>query len=102
MEEANLNAELHHIACNFKKIPGTIYYVYRRDSGQRYMSMISPEEWGSTNAPEFVAGYKLEHDMSWTPIDKIRKREDEQRIIDQILQRSFDEKSANTLKLTFS
>ena len=44
LEEANLNAELHHIACNFKKVPGKIYYVYRREeSGAKYMSMISPE-----------------------------------------------------------
>merc|ERR1711994_81196 len=43
LEEANLNAELHHIACNFKKVPGKIYYVYKRDNGKHYMSMISPE-----------------------------------------------------------
>ena len=44
LEEANLNKELHHIACNFKKVPGKIYYVYKReDSGAKYMSMISPE-----------------------------------------------------------
>ena len=44
LEEANLNAELHHIACNFKKVPGKIYYVYKRpESGAKYMSMISPE-----------------------------------------------------------
>jgi hypothetical protein len=43
LEEANLNKELHHIACNFKKVPGKIYYVYRREeSGAKYMSMISP------------------------------------------------------------
>ena len=44
LEEANLSKELHHIACNFKKIPGKIYYVYKREeSGLNYMSMISPE-----------------------------------------------------------
>ena len=45
LEEANLNSELNHIACNFKKIPGKIYYVYKRpgDNGKNYMSMISPE-----------------------------------------------------------
>ena len=30
LEEANLNAELHHIACNFKKVPGKLYYVYKK------------------------------------------------------------------------
>ena len=44
LEDANLSAKLHHIACNFKKIPGKTYYVYKRqETGKEYMSMISPE-----------------------------------------------------------
>ena len=42
LEDANLSAKLHHIACNFKKIPGKTYYVYKQESGKEYMSMISP------------------------------------------------------------
>jgi len=85
LEEANLNKELHHIACNFKKVPGKIYYVYRREeSGAKYMSMISPEEWGA-NCPIFDAAYKLEHDMTFTPYDKIDRRANDDQIIDKIL-----------------
>jgi len=85
LEEANLNAELHHIACNFKKVPGKIYYVYRREeSGAKYMSMISPEEWGE-NCPDFDAAYKLEHDMTFTPFERIEKRANDEQIIDKIL-----------------
>jgi len=85
LEEANLNKELHHIACNFKKVPGKIYYVYiREESGAKYMSMISPEEWG-TNCPVFDAAYKLEHDMTFTPYDKIDRRANDDQIIDKIL-----------------
>ena len=29
--------------------------------------MISPEEWGSA-CPEYVGGYRLEFDMSWTEL----------------------------------
>ncbi|XP_013775484.1 uncharacterized protein C1orf50 homolog [Limulus polyphemus] len=43
LEEAKSNFDLHHVACNFHKIPGSIYYLYRRSSGHRYFSMISPE-----------------------------------------------------------
>jgi hypothetical protein len=32
--------------------------------GKKYMSMISPQEWGA-QCPEFDAAYKLEHDMTW-------------------------------------
>jgi len=43
LEDADVNAKLHRIACNFKKIPGKTYYIYRRQNGKEYMSMISPE-----------------------------------------------------------
>ncbi|KAF4525347.1 hypothetical protein B566_EDAN007829 [Ephemera danica] len=40
--EAKESADLHHAACNFRKVPGFIYHLYRRDSGQLYFSMLSP------------------------------------------------------------
>jgi len=43
LEEADSSARLHRINCNFKKIPGKIYYVYKKENGEEYMSMISPE-----------------------------------------------------------
>jgi hypothetical protein len=41
--EAEQNAKLHHIPCNFVKQPGHIYHLYQRKSGQFYFSMLSPE-----------------------------------------------------------
>ena len=43
LEEAKEDAILHHAACNFKKIPGKIYHLYRRYDGKAYFSMISPQ-----------------------------------------------------------
>lgn len=43
LEEAKRDADLHHAACNFKKIPGKLYYLYKRPSGQTYFSMLSSE-----------------------------------------------------------
>lgn len=34
---------LHRAACNFKKVPGKVYYLYVRESGQAYFSMLSPQ-----------------------------------------------------------
>ena len=69
LEDARLNALLHKTSCNFKKIPGKTYYVYkqRKNPDEEFLSMISPEEWGASG-PEFVAGYRLEYDMSWTEL----------------------------------
>nr|ACO10901.1 C1orf50 homolog [Caligus rogercresseyi] len=84
LEESNRNKEPNHIACNFKKVPGKIYYVYKRSSGQEYISMLSPKEWGD-RCPEFLGAYKLESDMTWTPLDKVNQRQNDHKIINQLL-----------------
>jgi hypothetical protein len=43
LEDARRDADLHHAACNMVKKPGNIYYLYQRESGQQYFSIISPE-----------------------------------------------------------
>ena len=43
LKEAKDNADLHHIACNLVKKPGNLYHLYRRPSGQRYFSLLSPQ-----------------------------------------------------------
>lgn len=43
LEDARRDADLHHVACNMVKKPGNIYYLYQRESGQKYFSIISPQ-----------------------------------------------------------
>ena len=43
LEEAQRDKEINHMACNFKRIPGKLYHIYKRPNGSNYMSMISPE-----------------------------------------------------------
>ncbi|XP_047439504.1 uncharacterized protein C1orf50 homolog [Mugil cephalus] len=85
LEEAKRDADLHHAACNIVKKPGNMYYLYLRPSGQKYFSIISPKEWGSSCPHEFLGAYKLQHDMSWTPIEEVEKRDAEIAIMDKLL-----------------
>ncbi|XP_067826729.1 uncharacterized protein C1orf50 homolog [Heptranchias perlo] len=85
LEEAKKDAELHHVACNVVKKPGSIYFLYRRDSGQQYFSILSPKEWGQSCPHEFLGAYKLQHDMSWTSYKEIEKRVAEIGLIDKLL-----------------
>ncbi|CAN7987370.1 unnamed protein product [Ixodes pacificus] len=75
MEEAQMNARLHHAACNFQKVPGSTYYLYRRSNDQEYFSMIKPKEWGEQCPHEFLGGFRLESDMTWTPTAEIEKKD---------------------------
>uniref|UniRef100_UPI0037E9C7B0 uncharacterized protein C1orf50 homolog n=1 Tax=Semicossyphus pulcher TaxID=241346 RepID=UPI0037E9C7B0 len=85
LEEAKRDADLHHAACNIVKKPGNMYYLYERPSGQKYFSIISPKEWGPSCPHSFVGAFKLQHDMSWTPIDEVEKRDSEIAIMDKLL-----------------
>ncbi|XP_063173565.1 uncharacterized protein C1orf50 homolog [Candoia aspera] len=85
LEDAKRDADLHHVACNFVKKPGNIYYLYRRENGQQYFSMLSPKEWGASCPSEFLAAYKLQHDLSWTPSDEAEKRDAELNVLEKLL-----------------
>ncbi|XP_070561233.1 uncharacterized protein C1orf50 homolog [Ptychodera flava] len=85
LKEAKRDADLHHAACNIKKRPGQMYYLYRRESGQQYFSILSPQEWGSSLPHEYLGAYKLEYDMSWTPLKDVEKRGQEIALIDKLL-----------------
>jgi len=89
LEDARLNALLHKTACNFKKVPGKTYYVYkqRANPDEEMLSMISPEEWGP-GGPEYVGGYRLEFDMSWTELKDCERRGNEIQMINKILDTS--------------
>ncbi|KAF7648084.1 hypothetical protein LDENG_00162340 [Lucifuga dentata] len=85
LEEARRDADLHHAACNIVKKPGNMYYLYQRESGQKYFSIISPQEWGPSCPHQFVGAYKLHHDMSWSSAEQVEKRDAEIAIMDKLL-----------------
>lgn len=85
LEEAKRDADLHHAACNIVKKPGNTYYLYERPSGQKYFSIISPKEWGPSCPHSFVGAFKLQFDMSWTPLEEVEKRDSEIAILDKLI-----------------
>ncbi|XP_031234316.1 uncharacterized protein C1orf50 homolog [Mastomys coucha] len=85
LEDARRDADLHHVACNMVKKPGNIYYLYQRESGQQYFSIISPEEWGAGCPHDFLGAYKLQHDMSWTPYEDMEKQDAKIGMMDKLL-----------------
>lgn len=49
-------------------------------------SMSSPlKEWGLSCPHPFVGAFKLQHDMSWTPVDEVEKRDADIAIIDKLI-----------------
>lgn len=85
LEDAQRDADLHHVACNMVKKPGNIYYLYKRESGQQYFSIISPKEWGTGCPHDFLGAYKLQHDLSWTPYEDIEKQDAKISLMNKLL-----------------
>lgn len=70
MESAQDDMQLHRAKCNFKKIPGKIYHLYRHANGELHFSMLSPDDWRGRPPQEFVGSYRLENDMGWAPAEE--------------------------------
>jgi chromatin segregation and condensation protein Rec8/ScpA/Scc1 (kleisin family) len=68
--KAQGDQKLHRATCRFKKIPGQIYSLYRRPSGENYFSRLSPDDWSGHPPHEFLGSYRLESDFSWVRVDE--------------------------------
>jgi len=86
---AQRDQELHQAQCNFKRIPGKSYHLYRRADESRYFSMLGPDEWGSSPPHQFEGSYRLENDMSWTPADQVDVPDNSRELVKRLLQERF-------------
>lgn len=68
LDKAREDAMLHGVEIRFQRRVGATYHLYRKANGVLYMSMVSPEEWG-TSPDEPMGSYRLEPDQSWTRVD---------------------------------
>lgn len=68
LREAKENTALHRAEARFGRQPGKVYHLYEREGGQRYWSMLSPDDWRGAPPHAFLGSYRLEFDQSWTPL----------------------------------
>jgi hypothetical protein len=57
---------------NFEPIKGETYYLYQRDSGGLFLSLIEPDYWNQI----FVGAFRLDSDDKWTKSDYIYEKTD--------------------------
>jgi len=75
MSEAARDTELHNATCKVLKVPGHVYHLYQRESGEKYLAVLSPEEWGGSPPHPHLGSYRLEADQSWTPLAEVSRRD---------------------------
>ena len=59
----DLNDNLKEVKCNFRKVPGTYYYVYLNEQNQKLLSLISPNEW--SNSYNFIEKVYYDYDYNF-------------------------------------
>ena len=57
----DLNDNLKEVKCNFRKVPGTYYYVYLNEQNQKLLSLVSPNEW--CNSYKFIEKVYYDYDF---------------------------------------
>jgi hypothetical protein len=62
--------EINNIICNFKKVPGTLYYLYSNNKNNKIISLVSPEFDTDGNIintiyPNFLGKYFYDYDMKF-------------------------------------
>lgn len=69
IDQAREDMELHRIKCNFEKRIGQIIYLYLKANGEKYFSLLSPEDWRGNPPNELVGAYRLNVDRSFERLD---------------------------------
>jgi hypothetical protein len=73
LDEAAAAAELHRARCSFRKVPGRVYHLYRRDPDELYFSMLSPDDWDGAPPHPFEGSYRLEVDQTFTRVGDVTR-----------------------------
>lgn len=85
LEEVKQEQDLHRVQCNFPRKPGQHCHLYRKPDNTRYFSLLSPEDWNGKPPHDYLGGYRLEADMSWTSLDKLNMDDDSHALVNRLL-----------------
>jgi hypothetical protein len=65
MSEIQMNERLYTASHNFEPTTGEIYHLYKKKSGEEFLSLISPEQWKKF---DFIGSYRFLSDGRWEKV----------------------------------
>ena len=69
MEEYEWNTLVYNAEFRFKPVMGKVYFLYQKDDGKLFLSLIEPNEWDKI----FIGAFKLISDNRWEKTDYGRR-----------------------------
>jgi hypothetical protein len=71
-ERTDISIWIYEADMGFDPLVGHIYHLYLKSSGEHFLSMVGPGEWGrSGSLNEFVATVKLLADHTWEVLNRV-------------------------------
>ena len=70
IEEFNWNKVIFESEMLFTPVMGKIYYLFQREDGTNFMTLISPKEWGK-NDFKYIGAFKQDSRQKWNKVDNI-------------------------------
>lgn len=67
MEDIQINETIYQAKYTFQPIVGQNYYLYLNDDNEKFLSIISPNEWGRRKF-EYLGTFQLQTDGRWFEI----------------------------------
>lgn len=67
LQNHDLNNDLSCLKYNFRKVPGTYYYVYENENNEKILSLIGPHEW--SNYFKFITKVWYDYDYQFYKLD---------------------------------
>ena len=68
MKEYEWNTLVYNAEFRFKPVMGKVYFLYQKDDGKLFLSLIEPNEWDKI----FIGAFKLISDNRWEKINHDR------------------------------
>ena len=65
VETAADNELIYNATIRFSPKVGEVYHLYRNDTGEEWVSMVAPHEWGPNYVFEFLGSFRLATDSVW-------------------------------------
>ena len=69
MEEYEWNTLVYNAEFKFKPVMGKVYFLYQKDDGKLFLSLIEPNEWDKI----YIGAFKLISDNRWEKTDYDRR-----------------------------
>lgn len=68
IEEFRWNDLVYNSTYSFEPVIGETYFLYSRDSGEMFLSLIHPKEWGHK---KFIGAFRLESTLKWMKVEEL-------------------------------